>query len=142
MVKQMSNIEDFNKGAALVLERLYEAFPQTISLDVSQLDSESVDQNTVRNYGATIEFLISEEFISGEDPDGRGIFFPSLILTSKGLAILHSVPDVLKENTTLGRRISNVLKEGSKEAIKGALNTVISQVITMAVTGQFGSHST
>ncbi len=141
MVKQMSNMEDFNKGAALVLGRLYEAFPQTISLDVTKLDSVSVDQNTVRNYGAAIEFLISEGFITGEDPDGRGIFFPSLILTSKGLAILHSIPDVLTEKTTLGRKISNVLKEGSKEAFKGALNTVISKVITMAVTGQFGSHA-
>ncbi len=45
------------------------------------------------------------------------------------------------EKTTLGRKISNVLKEGSKEAFKGALNTVISKVITMAVTGQFGSHA-
>lgn len=47
-----------------------------MSLDITKLDSENVDENTVSNYGATVEFLMSEGFIRGEDPDGPGLYFP------------------------------------------------------------------
>jgi hypothetical protein len=53
------------------------------------------------------------------------------VLTTKGLAILNSVPDSLKEKTPIGQRISVALKSGTREAV----NTVISQLISASVKG-------
>jgi len=126
MTETPSNIDDFNRGAALVLERLYQAFPREVYVKVEELDPGAADQR-LTTYAATMDFLLREGFIHGRKiADGRAPY--RAVLTSKGLAVLNSVPDALKERTTLGTRIGAALKTGTKEAV----NSAISQVISVA----------
>jgi hypothetical protein len=125
----MSNMDDFNKATALVLEKLYESFPQRISIDIEELEPD-VDKNTLRSFADTLLFLEREGFIRFDSRITNEVF-QGATLTSKGLAILNSVPEVLNEKTPLGQKLSGALKGGSKEVIK----TVVNQIISAAVTG-------
>jgi len=51
----------------------------------------------------------------------------------KGLAILDSVPASVQETTPLGRKITDALKSGSKEAIRTVVNQVISAAVTVGL---------
>jgi hypothetical protein len=119
----MSNMDDFNEATATVLAKLYEAFPQRLTFKVANL-VEGADDNKQRNYGDTILFLEREGFIRYE-ARVTNEYFEAVSLTSKGLAILNSTPDVLKEKTPLGNRLGSVVREGSKELIKAVVEQVI-----------------
>src|SRR3990172_684900 len=114
--RPMSNMEDFNRGVALILAKLYKAFPQKSVIYVNQLDPNAGDE-TVKNFSATIEFLAAEGFIRCGSSAGGGKAFANVVLTTKGLSILNSVPDSIKEKISLGNKIIDALKSGSKEAL-------------------------
>ena len=61
----MANIDDFNEATALILAKLYEAFPQRQSFEIARL-VESADENKRLNYCDTILFLEREGFIRYE----------------------------------------------------------------------------
>jgi len=124
-------MDDFNRGAALVLDKLYTAFPQRVSFRISALD-QNADENTIVNYRDTVLFLEREGFIRyGSWANSDPPMFEEVTLTSKGLAVLNSEPEILKEKVTLGEKLSAALKAGSIEAIK----TLINQVIASTVSG-------
>jgi hypothetical protein len=83
-MSQLNNIEEFNKCAAVVLEKLYDSFPVPVELDAHRLQefedehralrvSEDQPQGLVFNdseieeilciYHSTIQFLIDEGFV-------------------------------------------------------------------------------
>lgn len=126
----MSNMDDFNKGAALILEKLYRAFPKEIVLNIEELDAEA-DANALENYSATVEFLGREGFIRYRSANSNAEFFLGVVLTSKGLAILNSTPEVLKDKEPLGKSLGAALKSGSKDVLK----TVMEKVVESAVSG-------
>jgi hypothetical protein len=126
----MSSMDDFNKGTAILLDKLYTAFPQQLSLKVSTLDPQA-DSNTLLNYRDTILFLKREGFIHFDSwANGEPPFFNGVVLTSKGLAILNSTPDALKERGTLGQKLGYALKVGSGEALKTLINQIISGAVS------------
>lgn len=119
----MSNMDDFNEAVAVILAKLYETFPRGTLLVVRDLAKDASDDR-LGNFGGTISFLQKEGFISYESRL-RDEQFNGVVLTSKGLAILNSTPESLKESKSLGSKLVAVLKEGSKEAIKALVQQVI-----------------
>lgn len=131
----MSNIEDFDQGVALILRDLLEAFPQETTIVIPELNT-NADGTQLRNYSATADFLALEGFIRFANRTFDGSRFFNATLTMKGLAVLNSVPDLLTENSTsLGRRIVDALKSGSKEAVKAVVNQVITAGVTAGMSG-------
>jgi hypothetical protein len=123
----MSNMDDFNEATALILAKLYEAFPQRISFKVTDL-IEGADANKLRNYGDTILFLTNEGFIRW-DTRSSNESFNHVTLTSKGLTVLNIEPNALQEKISLGTKLMSVVREGSKEVMR----TVVQQVIKGAI---------
>lgn len=133
----MSNMDEFNRISAIVLAKLYEAFPQGIGIlaeEVSETDSKP-DEDTIMNFDYTVRFLASEGFLKYESESDQGLFFGEVILTLKGLKILRSVPNVLEEKQSLGQKVTGLVKGGTKEISKEALKAVINQIISVASSG-------
>jgi hypothetical protein len=131
----MSNIDEFNMAVAMILDRLYKSFPAPVVIHVEELDS-GADEHLLDVYASTVKFLLDEGFIRGDKSIREYKSTPNVVLTTKGLAVLNSVPDPLQERTPLGQRVSGALKSGTKEAI----NAVISQVIAAAFIAQTGGR--
>jgi hypothetical protein len=128
----MSNIDDFNVAAAVILDKLYTTFPRRISLRDDSFDSDR-DEATLMLYRDTILFLQAEgilRYVSWSN--GKPIYFEGVALTARGLAILNSTPDALKEKVPLGVRLSTVLKSGSGEALKVLINQIVSAAVSAA----------
>ena len=127
----MSNIDDFNKAVAVILDKLYTTFPRRISLEDNSFDRD-LDEEALLLYRDTLHFLAREGFIRYEAWSSGGlIHFEGVTLTMKGLDILTTTPDSLGERKTLGERIGGVLREGGGEALR----ILVQQIISMA-TGQ------
>ena len=132
------NIDDFNRGCALIMARLYRSFPTPVHLDVSALDAgedlfaddraKRLDERS-KIYVATLQLLDEEGFVTYRDfDDWHG--FAGVRLTSKGLAALNRVPDALKPpQKTLGDRLLGITGElagaAGKEALKVAVQAML-----------------
>jgi hypothetical protein len=127
MEQIMSNMDDFNKATAMILEKCFAAFPQRISVKVRDLDPTAED-NTLRNFGDTIIFLAKEGFIRYES-SVLSESFDGVALSSKGLSILNSMPDVLNDKQSLGQKLGGALKSGSKDVLKSLVNQIISAAV-------------
>lgn len=123
----MNNIDEFNKAVVMILTRLYEAFPHQILMDFSSEDEEA-DVKKLSFYISTVEFLESEGFIRYKSQRLGGIF-EGMCLTIKGLRLLNSVPDTLNEKKTLFLYLKEVFKEGSKTAMRAAIDMLFKEAI-------------
>lgn len=133
-----NNIEDFNKGVALVLGKLYESFPKAIELNTNDFpvveysDEDPItDEKTDRYldlcdiYRNTAYFLLDEGYISGYKPDNY-TYIEKCRLTSKGLIALQSVPESLKENkSSIGDFFVEIAKDNLKNSTKDAVKYVV-----------------
>ena len=113
------NMDDFDKGTALILEKLYESFPQKVRpLDLSLLDH-NISEETLLNFSATCEFLADEGFIICGNSVKNGSLISHARLTSKGLATLKMIPESIdnSEKASFAEKINSVIKTGSKHSI-------------------------
>jgi hypothetical protein len=138
----MSNMDDFNKGAALIFAKLYDSFPKPLGFAVKEIDAEA-SLDTLINYEETMNFLKAERFIDFQIVSGFSgtTDYHRVVLTSKGLAALNLVPDVLQSNKpSLGRQITDLAKGGGKsfltEGGKQLAKVLIDKVIEAAASGQ------
>ena len=123
----MPNIDSFNEIAARVLERLFGVFPQGSRLHAEEFVDNS-DKNAAANFSYTVRFLGTEGLLRYELESDDGEVFFEVILTSRGLAALNSMPDALTENQTFARKISAALESGSQEALKSTINELIKTI--------------
>ena len=126
------NIDLFNKGAALILARLYDEFPKPIHLNIAQLDEDMTDDEG-EIYASTLAFLRDEEFIRCGQTMGNGLVASNVVLTSKGLDILNSTPDILKEKISLGDKIKEVASSGTKDALNAVIQAVVGGIATNGI---------
>ena len=125
----MSNIDDFNRGAASILSYLYDKFPEKVTLEIpKQFPDESPEVQSI--FGATVNFLNDERFIS-VDTIAYGLVYCGVRLTSKGLAVLNAMPDAITESKSISDKLKSALKDGSATALKA----IITQLITIGVFG-------
>lgn len=132
------NIDDFNRGCALIMARLYKSFPRPVILDAGLLDG---GQNLLDDerptplverghvYVATVRFLADEGYLIYHQFDDWSTFSGAR-LTSKGLAALNRVPDAISpRKKTLGDQLLSVVAglsdAGAKEAVKAAVQALL-----------------
>jgi hypothetical protein len=140
---KLDNIEFFNLFTLSLFDRLYSEFPSPIDIDVGELARhlirhEQVDDETwyrrISEASDAFSFLTAEKFIvhAGAYIDaGR---FQQARLTSKGLAVLGSIPESLTEKVPLISRIRKALAGGSKEAGTEAIKQLTQLVLVAAIT--------
>lgn len=133
----MENIDDFNLGCALILARLYEAFPVAVTLDVRPLAADAVgglDHIERRRavFSATVRFLAEEGFLtySSKAGPGDGDVFSGCRLTARGLAQLSKTPEAIRPPAkTLGERIVSWTREAGSGAALEAVRALIAQAL-------------
>ena len=132
------NIDDFNRGCALIMARLYRSFPKPIIIDVDGIDGgeDLFDDDRATRlaervgvYVATVKFLADEGYLVTRQHDGSS-GFSGARLTSKGLAALNRVPEALKApRQTLGARLLGITGDlagaAGKEAVKAAVQALL-----------------
>ncbi|CAK0777677.1 putative DUF2513 domain-containing protein [Gammaproteobacteria bacterium] len=134
------NIDDFNRGCALILGFLYRNFPRPVILSVDKLDSGSdllpevmpermKERMTV--YSATVEFLFDEGYLVYINKAGpeNSRSFSSVRLTPKGLAALNRVPESLRPpEKTIGDSLVDfgrcVLNDGAHDMLKQMVGAI------------------
>ncbi|MDR7070603.1 hypothetical protein J2X02_003468 [Pseudoxanthomonas japonensis] len=132
------NIEAFNRVVAVTLVKLYEAFPDPISLSGPDIGAEAgagfsddTDEQfrlIIQTAANAIGFLVREGFIH-YDPDMRtlsGPEFPDAVLTMKGLTLLGKTPDAVDESSDRRpfiEQLHDVVEEGARAS---ATNIVVS----------------
>lgn len=115
---------DFNRAASLVLDYLYQSFPNPVMLNIGDLNS-NADSDFFHILYSTVKFLEQEGFLRYKQEAG-GALFTFCILSIKGLSILNAVPDALEDKKkTLGEKIGDAVKFGSGETVKSLIASVI-----------------
>lgn len=131
----MHNIDDFNRGCALILNALYQRFPVTIDLTINGLDdyndlpSANHERIEVRLevYSSTVQFLADEGLLRYKHKDIRGLLFTETVLTSKGLAALQKTPDAIAApRKTLADRLQAGLGSVSKDVLREVIKALLS----------------
>ncbi len=131
------NIEDFNRGCALILGVLYRSFPRPVVISMESLDNgedllpecraeRMLERRAV--YAATVQFLADEGYLIFASKAGpeTSRSFSMVRLTSKGLATLNRVPDSLRPPS---KTIGDSLVDFGKDAITGSVKDFLKQTI-------------
>lgn len=137
----MENIDDFNLGCAMILARLYAAFPVPCVLNVAELDDgadllpEARAERLARRrrvFTATVLFLADEGYLKTGQAVGLpdcGTFSQAR-LTAKGLAQLSRMPEAIRPPAkTLGERLLDLAREGASQSVREALRALIAQAL-------------
>lgn len=136
------NIDDFTRGCALILAKLYSHFPKRVQLDVASLDTHEdlhedlVPENGVRRrerievYGATVDFLREEGYLRFGEASPDKTLFTRAVLTSKGLAALNRTPDLMAApRKTAGDLLLDLGKDlalhSASEVLKRAVGVIL-----------------
>lgn len=128
------NIDDFNRGCALIMGRLYASFPKPIIVKTVELDEgpEKPDREALEVYGATMEFLAEEGYVrfGGKAGPEHERLFMNARLTSKGLAALNRSPESLNApKGTVGDRVvawsTNTIAGVASDAIRHAVAVIL-----------------
>ncbi len=135
-----NNIEHFNRVVLVALDRLYDAFPVPIELNVANLAESATPGVLPSGPGfkelqptfESIKFLSKEGFLQYSDHWMDGTAFLQVQLTLKGLTVLGQVPDSLKPS--LISQVKSTLKSGAKAATADAAKQVVGQIFTAAAT--------
>jgi hypothetical protein len=143
-----SNIDRFNKATILVFDKLYQAFPVPVELDVSKIAMDTLPADatfdesfqSIEPVFYTIEFLRKEGFIEyAEHPlDGKSFF--QVRLTSKSLTLLGQTPSALEHQVSISEKIRTLVKGGvkdiSSEAAKKAVELLFAHGSSLLAVGQ------
>jgi hypothetical protein len=125
----ITNPEAFQLEAAAILAGAYSSFPQpfgwTYDPDSDVYPTESGQSRSDIQF-RTIRWLIDHDYLRDEDGVVGGQW-KGLVLTEKGLAALNSVPDALKGEEPLGKRLAKAVGKGSAEIIKQLVPAIIQQ---------------
>lgn len=138
------NIDFFNLFTIALFDCLYTNFPNPIQLNVARLVSELLPEEMsndahLRRIQLTVHatsFLAEEQFITYKDARPTVGQFVGIRLTSKGLAVLNSVPDSIDKNEPIIGEIREALageaKEAGGESIRRIVQTLLSTGLASA----------
>ncbi len=121
--------EKVNQWIAIILSKLYEKFPERVYLCPQEIDPDANKQQQKQIY-ELIKWLEEEGIIRSSATDLANCFHETT-LTLKGLTILSSVPDNLKEKRKFGDFLTTVVKEGSINAI----NQIVQDLFQLLLKG-------
>lgn len=154
MTNDLDNIEQFHKCVAIVLNLMYENFPNPIDIDTFYIEGEDVpsirralvnyndemeswrkpgnspERNPVKMeisvYKNSLFFLRDEGYVQTKEPEhGQGQrTFRECRLTAKGLAALGRVG--VKEKINWGQLIHSTIRDGKYKALQNLAIKVLS----------------
>ncbi|MDN3526151.1 hypothetical protein QWY79_12835 [Halomonas sabkhae] len=149
VLDEPDNIKVFKSCAAVILDILYQSFPNPVDLDILYLEPErrtrqlknfddemkswdaghTVDENPVKPhleiYRNSIYYMIAEEIITcNETKHGESQrTFYACRLTSKGLRVLGR--SYLKEKESIGTKLHAALKDGKYKVVQDLVKQLI-----------------
>jgi hypothetical protein len=148
----LSNAEVFNFSALQLFAKLFDEFPQPVTIDADRLGSETnaafgeTINDTIRMiYLAehTITWLAEEGFLryeKGPIPGAR--HFTNVRLTLRGLTVLGYMPSALQgpeKSQPLIARIKSVVSSGAEKAGADAVKSLLTEVFKLATSMAFSS---
>lgn len=141
-----SNIERFDEITGQVLGALYEQFPVPRRLFIKDFvqDGYTMDDqlgmeipNDTGDFVlASIAWLADAGYLRYYE-EVHGMGFLASVLTAKGLEVLKATPASLQVGPSLGEKLVDASKGGTKEVLRGVVGEVLSMGARLA-SGQFG----
>ncbi len=139
----MENITAFNFHVLLVLDKLYDSFPERIDLNSTDIMleklwdvlEESEKSKYLKYLPDTIDWLAEEGFIKYEKLE-KGVY-SNTTLTLRGLTILGYIPESLKskdEEETLIEKVKRTVSSGLEASASGMVRLVVGKVLMSAFT--------
>lgn len=136
-----TNIEHFNRVVLVTLDRLHDAFPVPIRLNIVEVADAATPGalplepsfNDIKATFETIKFLAAEGFLQYANHMSDGTAFLHVQLTMKGLTVLGQVPNSLNGKPTLASQIKTALKAGAMSATTDAAKQLVGQIFTAAI---------
>jgi len=136
-----SNIDMFNGTAGKVFANLYQCFPVPTEIHLRDFfdDKNITEPEQTSDFSpriiltssenfvfATVQWLISEGYISAAASLPTQVYFRRVVLTQKGLAVLNAVPDSLVNKQSIGDRLVASAKAGAMDVLKSAAKEALS----------------
>lgn len=129
-----TNMDFFNTFTLAMFKVLLENFPSPADINATKialdlLPEKLSDEDGLRLFTAadnSVLWLQKEGFITvGYTSLDSGSEFSDVLLTSRGLALLNSVPEVLGSKETVGTQIGDLLADAGKDMAKEEVKTGI-----------------
>lgn len=126
----MSNLDKFNEITAKVFADCYSSFPVPLNFCQSDYIEGVSDAESDPLFFSTLEWLKKHGYISFECPELGWANYYDVQLTEKGLTALNAVPDALKEKKTVGDKVVEVVKTGSKELMSECIRQIVRATVS------------
>ena len=121
MTKYNTNIKSFDDCVSYIFAKLYKNHPKKMTFMTDEA-GEQIESIKSDLFLPTLDFLISEEFLSGNRWYGG---YTDVMLTMKGLNALNKVPKSIEENITLGKKLIELVRNGSFDIAKSLVVEII-----------------
>lgn len=129
----MTNAEAFDRVCGLLFQRLLDAFPKELRLDLRTLDPQTQETPDDEVLNGAMAFLIREGFLTGRRAGDGVPWYANVQLTLRSLTLLRQVPDNLRQRATWGERFTAAAGTAGKEAL-----AVVTRQFLEYAGGQFG----
>lgn len=136
----MSNIESFNRCAALIFAELYRSFPFRKEISLDSLPEGIFDDipeedfkgafDRIMVFEKTGNWLVEAGYIWAEQVTESTIF--GAILSPKGLEVLKAMPDSISMEQTLGERMVELVQKGSYSLLSKVTDKALSIGVAIA----------
>jgi len=123
----------FNAFTLALFKELYDSFPSPIDVDATEIAwkllPELSQEDGLRLFRAAdhaVNWLVAEGFIRvGSTSMDAASEFSDVSLSSRGLAVLGSVPDAIEKKESVATQIEDLLAEAGKDVAKEEVRTGI-----------------
>lgn len=132
----LKNIELFDLYVGKIFVKLYENFPLRIDISPCKMIGKEINEDTLEApkecdiFIDTMIWLEESGYIKYSSQEGNH-YFLKVVLTAKGLELLKAVPPSVETKKGIGERLTTLSKIGSEEAIKEAVNIMLSMGVKM-----------
>lgn len=128
-----TNMELFDAFTLALFKQLYESFPTPIDIDASKIAFDLIPEDVGKEDGMRL-FKVADDSVLWLQKEGlieagytsmdSASEFSDVLLTSRGLAVLQSVPDDAQPGQSLASQIGDVFEEAGKDLAKDELKKV------------------
>jgi len=123
----MTKIALFDEHVALILSHLYGHFPTPWDCECRML----LNQKPVKSYeinacNDTVEWLENNGFITVKERNDR--YFSGVVLSHKGLALLRKTPDSVSGKSTVGEKLTSLVKDGAVGAGADFIGSILTSM--------------
>jgi len=130
-MKTPDNIEYFNLLTGFILSKLYLSFPMPIDLHYKDI-MEYIGLPPIFDekdfFYNTTTWLYNNGYLNHSTSEAQNEYFNRVVLTSKGFAVLNSIPEILNYEKSLGDIITDGVREGATDSVKKSVRIALSSI--------------